>query len=95
MRGLDLEADGDYFERSTIRISAASHQLLKEVAQIENSSMQLILEKAIERYRRELILHKTNQAYAALREDKDAWNEELRERDAWDQTLDDDLHGDG
>ncbi|HMB30977.1 MAG TPA: hypothetical protein VKN82_04050 [Desulfohalobiaceae bacterium] len=81
-------------QTSTIRISAASHQLLKEVAQIEDSPMQLILEKAIERYRRELILHKTNQAYAALREDKDSWNEELRERDSWDQTLDDDLHGD-
>lgn len=81
-------------QTSTIRISAASHQLLKEVAEIENSSMQLILEKAIERYRRELILQKTNQAFAALHEDKDSWNEELLERDAWDQTLDDDLRGD-
>ncbi len=81
-------------QTSTIRISVASHQLLKEVAQIENSPMQLILEKAIERYRRELILHKTNQAYAALREDKDAWNEEVWERDSWDQTIEDDLSGD-
>ena len=80
-------------QTSTIRISAASHQLLKEVAQIENSPMQLILEKAIERYRRELILQKTNQAYAALRENKDVWNEELRERDSWEQTLEDDLSG--
>lgn len=80
-------------QTSTIRISAASHQLLKEVAQIENSPMQLILEKAIERYRRELILYKTNQAYAALRGDTEAWNEEVRERDLWDQTLDDDFNG--
>lgn len=81
-------------QTTTIRISAASHQLLKEVAQIENSPMQLILEKAIERYRRELILHKTNQAYDALRQDAEAWNEEERERESWDQTLDDDLNGD-
>lgn len=78
-------------QTTTIRISAAAHQVLKEVAQIENSPMQLILERAIERYRRELILHKTNQAYDVLGQDAEAWKEEERERDLWDQALDDDL----
>ena len=78
-------------QTTTIRISAASHQVLKEVAQIENSPMQLILERAIERYRRDLILHKTNQAYDALGQDAEAWKQEERERDCWDQALDDDL----
>lgn len=37
------------------------------------------------------IAEKANQAYAKLKEDPQAWNEELKERAAWDATLLDDL----
>ncbi len=76
---------------TTIRVSTSLHRLLKKIAQTENESMQTILEKALERYRRENILEKTNQAFLVLRNNSDLWNEELQERASWDNTLEDDL----
>jgi hypothetical protein len=55
------------------------------------SSLQHVLKKAIENYRRQMILEKTNEAYAKLREDPDAWGEELSERALWENTTSDDL----
>ncbi len=39
----------------------------------------------------EELLQKTNEAYAALREDEETWKEELRERALWESTLMDGL----
>ncbi len=49
--------------------------------------MQAILDKAIERYRRETFLRAANADYAALRRSPKAWKNELRERKIWEQTL--------
>ena len=53
--------------------------------------MQAVLDKAIERYRRERFLHAANADFAALRRDAKAWKEELRERALWEHTLADGL----
>jgi hypothetical protein len=42
--------------------------------------MQVILERAVEDYRRNRILQETNAAYARLRQDPDAWHAIERER---------------
>jgi len=55
---------------------------------------QQVLAKAVEAYRRQRILKRTNVAYAVLRSDQQAWQELLDERAKWDITLADSLEGD-
>jgi len=74
---------------ATVRISTTSHNLLKELAARSGESMQVILDRAIEQYRRQAFLQEANQAYAALRNNSEAWQAELEEREAWDVTLSD------
>ena len=50
-----------------------------------------ILDQAIELYRRQCFLDGLNADFAALRQNKAAWDEELAERESWDATLADDL----
>lgn len=78
-------------QSSTIRISNTSHNILKELAARSGESMQAILDQAIEQYRRQVFLESANQAYAALRNNSEAWQAELEERKAWDVTLADTL----
>lgn len=54
--------------------------------------MQEILDEAVELYRRQLFLQKTNAAFAALQANPDAWADE-EERAAWDATLSDGMKG--
>jgi len=53
----------------------------------DNASMQAVLDKAIEHYRRERFLQGANADYAALKSDKKAWERELAERQLWERTL--------
>ena len=76
---------------ATVRISQASWQVLRQLAAQAGEPMQAVLDKAIEAYRRQCFLQKANEAYAALRENDEAWQEEIAERDAWDITLEDGL----
>jgi len=76
---------------ATVRISQASWQVLRQIAAQAGEPMQAVLDKAIEAYRRQCFLQKANEAYAALRENTEAWQEEIAEREAWDITLEDGL----
>ena len=71
---------------TTIRVSLRAHDLLQELAQTSGSSMQAVLEQAIEQYRRQQLLEATNAAYAALRAAPEAWANLEQERLAWEQT---------
>ena len=53
--------------------------------------MQAVLDKAIEQYRRDKFVRDANADFAALKRNKKAWKEELKERELWDQTLADGL----
>ena len=75
----------------TVRISATSRNILRNLAAKEGVSMQAILDKAVESYRRQLFLQEVNKAYAVLRQDAKAWSETEKERAAWDATLEDGL----
>ena len=74
-----------------ISISPAGHQALLELARETNSSIEDVLEQAIETQRRKLVLERTNEAFAALRRDEPAWREYSAELEAWDVTLHDGL----
>jgi len=55
------------------------------MAEETSSSLQEMLDQAIENQRRRLLLERANRAYAELRQDKKAWRAwrcELRELDA-------------
>jgi hypothetical protein len=52
--------------------------------------MQIILDLAIEEYRRQRFIQEANEAYAALRKNSKAWKAELSERKEWDATMADD-----
>jgi mRNA-degrading endonuclease RelE of RelBE toxin-antitoxin system len=70
---------------ATIRISPAAHQSLTKMARETNSTLQEILDQAIENQRRRLLLERANRGYAKLRQDKkawEAWRAELRQLDA-------------
>jgi len=70
---------------ATVRISPAAHQSLRQMAKETSSSLQEMLDQAIENQRRRLLLERANRAYAKLRRDKKAWRawrSELRELDA-------------
>jgi hypothetical protein len=78
----------------TVRVPAAVHQKLKQMATQSGMSMSRTLEKAVETLRRQTLLEDTNRAYAALRSDRKRWDEEQAERAAWEATLADGLEDD-
>ncbi len=68
----------------TVRISERSHQTLRQMAHQKGESMQATLDKAVEEYRRRIFLEQANAAFAALKSDRSAWQEEQAERHLWD-----------
>ena len=76
---------------TTVRISLASWQVLRELSAHTGETMQAVLAAPIEQYRRQRILEATNTAYAALWADPEAWREVLEERAEWENTLGDGL----
>ncbi len=79
---------------SSVRISLRSWNILKEIADYAGETMQAVLDRAVEAYRRQWLLEKANEAYAALRSDQDKWREETAERKEWEATLGDNLGDD-
>lgn len=72
---------------STVRVSDRTHELLREVSSWRDQPMSEVLAEAIDRLWREDLLRRTNEAYAALREDPEAWEDLVRERAEWDAML--------
>jgi hypothetical protein len=72
-----------------VRISPRAHELLRQLADEEQQSMQSVLDRAIERYRRDRFLRAANADFAALKQDRKAWKQELGERELWEQTASD------
>jgi predicted transcriptional regulator len=71
----------------TVRISGDSHGRLRELARAEGTSMQALLDEAVEMLRRQRFLEQLNTAYADLRGDAKAWSEIEAQRGEWDSTL--------
>jgi len=76
---------------TTVRIDEQTQAQLRRMAEQTGDSMQSVLAKAVETYRRQRIIEQTNAAYAELRGDPTAWQEEQQERAVWEVTLSDGL----
>ena len=76
----------------TVRISEASHLILKKLAETTGQTMMDVLDKSLDAYRRKLFFEQLNAGYAELRADPKAWAEHLAERKLWDSTLMDGLN---
>ncbi len=73
------------------RLSEAAREVVRRIAAESGDSMQDVLEKAIEVYRRQRFLEESNRAFAALRADPKKWKAEQQEREEWDAAVADDL----
>ena len=76
---------------TTVRISLAAHKKLRSLADQTGESMQTVLDRALETYRRQQFLEQANIAFAALRENSTEWKAEQEERLLWETTLGDGL----
>lgn len=76
---------------TTIRIRRPIHDTLKALSDDCGESMQVVLEKAIENYRRQQFLEAVNASYATLRENEAEWLDFQAEITEWDATLADGL----
>jgi len=76
---------------SSVRIYDKTYKILNEIAGQTGKSKQEILDKAIEEYRRKEFIMEANKAYAVLRNNSEKWQEETKEREEWDATLEDGL----
>ncbi len=75
----------------TVRISPETRESVQRIARESNESMQSVIAKAVEEYKRYLLIERTNEAFAALRVQPKRWAEELEERHLWNAILNDDL----
>jgi len=76
---------------TTVRVTAHTHAVLRELAAATGEPLQQVLEEAVERYRRERFFADLHAAYARLARDPTAWEAELDERAQLDRTLADGL----
>ena len=58
-----------------------------QLANSSGNTIQEILDKAIENYRRQLFLTQANESFLTLRNNETLWQEEIAEREVWDQAL--------
>lgn len=68
---------------TTIRVSLAQRQRLRQLATERSSTMADTLDDALEALRRDLFYRSMATAETELRSDPEAWASYLAERDAW------------
>lgn len=77
-----------------VRIKEETHQRLQQLAKSSRRSLPDVLDEAIKQYEKQRFLADCDAAYTRLREDQEAWQDELDERALWDNTLSDGLEDD-
>jgi predicted transcriptional regulator len=71
----------------TVTLSNNAHETLTKLAESSGETMQTVLDKAIENYRRYIFLVQADRAFVALRQKEELWQEELAERELWDSAM--------
>ena len=71
----------------TIDISETTHRTLLQLAQTSGDNVVTIMDRAVENYRRYVVLVQADRAFAQLRQNEDLWQEEIAERQLWDLTI--------
>ncbi len=74
-----------------LRVSEHTHEKVRKMSNESKLTMQEITDRAIEAYRRQQILERTNAVYATMHVSPQMWQEEQEERAEWDTTLNDGL----
>lgn len=77
--------------QAMVRISERSREALRDMAHSEHASIQAVLERAIEEYRRKRFFEDLDAAYVKLQEEPGAWEAYQAELKVWDTTLADGL----
>ena len=77
-----------------VRISSETHSRLKAMASASGETIGEILAKAVDVYRRKMVLNDANGAFARLKERKELWKDEQNEREEWETALADGLEKD-
>ena len=77
----------------TVRISRETKSVLSKMSQEWGIPQGAVVNIAIEKTRRQMILDAANDSYAAMRKDPEASKKFDEEVAAWDVTLDDGLEG--
>ena len=76
---------------ATVRISETSRDLLRELARHTDTTMQSVIERALMEYRKRLFWDRAAEDFKVMRENPEAWKEEIGERERWDAFLMDGL----
>jgi hypothetical protein len=74
-----------------VRVTRQTHLQLAALARENGLTMQAIIDRAVEAYRRQNFLEGLNADFAALKENADEWLLLADERSMWEQTLADGL----
>jgi predicted transcriptional regulator len=76
---------------ANVRIQPDTYAKLRALADEAGVTMPEVLDEAIDELYRKRFLDECNRAYGRLKGTSKAWKQELEERKAWEQTLDDGL----
>lgn len=76
---------------TTVRITEETRDLLRSLAEEEGASMQAVLSRALEAYRRQRFIAEVNAGYAKLREEPSAWQTLEADRKVLEATIGDGL----
>ncbi len=74
-----------------VQISEKALQAVRHISEQKGVGISEVLDQAVEVYRRAVLLEETGRSFQALKEDPEAWREELEERALWENTLNDGL----
>lgn len=73
-----------------LRIDAETYEKIIAIQSLLGSTKQAVVQKAIDRLNKDLLLAKTDEAFKKLKRDKKSWKQEQKERNEWD-FLDDEI----
>jgi predicted transcriptional regulator len=79
---------------TTIRVSEETRTALRNLAHARGESMQEVVAKAVEQFRRQQFFDALDASYAKLQEDREAWESLQHEYAEWETTLGDGLKED-
>jgi hypothetical protein len=71
-----------------IRVDTQTYEKITNIQSVFGATKQDVVQRAIERLSKDLLLAQTDVAFKKLKRDKKAWKQELAERQEWDMLND-------
>ena len=79
---------------TTAKISQTTVRILERLQRRYHKPKIVIIDMALKKYEEQILLEEINEGYARLKADKNAWEEELQEREELQGTVGDGLKDD-